>query len=486
MPRFRLTVLAGLLLTASQVSADDCDFYCYLGEANRASLVALREANVLDDELARTIADGIDTVMANADADPSLRSSNYLDFEEQLIAVAGAEASQVHVGRSRQDLHGTVRRLLVRDAFLETFGQALVAREAVLTLAATYADVVIPAYTHGVQAQPTSAGHYLLAFSAALERDAQRLREAFARFNRSPLGAAALGTSGYATDRERLATLLGFAGPVVNAYDANLVSSSDFKLEFATVLSLSAIPVGQFAQNLHTQYHNVVPWFVLDASTTSGSSIMPQKRNPRPIDRLRTRSSQVIGQAQTLLLTSHNTNTGMHDYRVLAPTVELLASARDMYRRYGALLGSISIDRERALAEVHRGYSTTTEIADALVRSHGLPFRQAHHFASELTTWCLQRGRALRSLTDEELREVYREANGDALPVAIEIIRAAMDPRQMVVNRRGLGGPQPAEVERMLATHRDETAAHAAWLEAVRQGLADAASELDRAFSDIR
>ncbi len=481
----RLAILLLFLLPAQRSAANACDFYCYLAAANEASLVMLAERGIVDDALAGRIARGIDQVMLAADADPTLRSSNYLDFERQLLAIAGEEASQVHLGRSRQDLHGTVRRMLVRDGFLATFEGLLDAREALLLLAETNADIVIPAYTHGVQAQPTSAGHYLLAFSAAFERDAERMREAYGRLNRSPLGAAALGTSGFPVDRNRLAMLLGFEAPVENSYDANLISSCDFMLELAAVLSLSAVPIGQLAENLHTQYHNVVPWFVLDAAMTSGSSIMPQKRNPRPIDRLRTSASRVVGDSQTLLLTAHNTNTGMHDYRVLSPIRELLAQARDMYLRYASVVGGMRISRDRALEELNRGYSTTTEIADVLSRTEGIPFRLAHHYASELTTWCLQRGRALIDLTDDELQALYQEANGEPLPVSVDIVRAAMDPERMVARRQGLGGPQPGEVQRMLSVHRSQARAHRAWLDDARGALSDSAKERRNAFESL-
>ena len=169
-----------------------------------------------------------------------------------------------------------------------------------------------------------------------MERDSQRFEESFARINLSPLGAAALGTSGFALDRTRLGELLGFDGIVENSYDANLVSSVDSKVEFANAMATSALPIGQLMQNLHTQYHEPRPWFMLAEGQTDVSSIMPQKRNPRPIDRVRTLATGVIGNAHLVTLNAHNTNSGMNDYRPATQTLETAAEAVAMYEAYGA------------------------------------------------------------------------------------------------------------------------------------------------------
>ena len=257
--------------------------------------------------------------------------------------------------------------MLVRDRWLALMNGALDARAAVLALAEQEAQTPIPAYTHGVQAQPTTLGHYLLAFSASLERDAERFRQGYARMNQSPLGSAALGTSGFQLNRVRLADLLGFAAPLENSYDANLVSSGDLRRELGNILALSAIPIGQLVENLHTQYHNPRPWILLDQSAVSISTIMPQKRNPRPLDRVRTQASLVIGGAQTQMLLAHNTNTGMHDYRTREPILLLADNAELMYQRHTQLIGLLRVDRKRALEELQRGFSTMTEVADMLV-----------------------------------------------------------------------------------------------------------------------
>lgn len=481
-----VTVLGGENDPLGRRQGSQCpDFYCYLVEANKASLVMLTEEGLMSGQQAQSIAAAITQASTEQEAEDAPRTANYLPFEERMIELAGEEAADVHLGRSRQDLHGVVRRMLIRDQWLALTDGALKARAALLGLAEQEASTPIPAYTHGVQAQPTTLGHYLLAFSASLARDLQRLRQGYARMNLSPLGAAALGASGFALNRERLASLLGFDAPVVNSYDANLVSSGDLRRELAGVLSLSAVPIGQLVENLHTQYHNPRPWILLDESAVSISTIMPQKRNPRPLDRVRSQASKVLGGAQTEMLLAHNTNAGMHDYRDIAPIMQLAEDAKLLYRRYAQLIGLLRIDRERALEELRRGYSTMTEVADMLVREAGLPFRAAHRYASALTDYGRANQRQPDALTDEELRAIYRESMSQPLPVAIETLRRAMDPGVVLANRKGLGSPQAAEVRRMLAEHRASLEDDQAWLARRNEALLNASLELHKEFAGL-
>lgn len=461
------------------------DFFCYLAEANRASLVMLNEEGLVSRTRAQAIAAAMMQLRAEQEAEGAEREANYLPYEERLVELAGEEAADLHLGRSRQDLHGVVRRMLIRDRWLALAAGALKARSALLDLAAQEAATPIPAYTHGVQAQPTTLGHYLLAFSANLQRDLQRYREGYVRMNSSPLGAAALGTSGFAVNRARLAQLLGFAAPVDNSYDANFVSSGDLRRELANILELSAIPIGQLAENLHTQYHNPRPWILLDQSAVSISTIMPQKRNPRPLDRVRSQASKVLGGAQTQMLLAHNTNTGMHDYRDIAPILELAEDAELMFRRYERLIGLLRIDRERALVELRQGFSTMTEVADMLAREAGLPFRAAHRYASALTDYGRANGLRPESLSDEELETIYRETMGRRLPVPLQRLRRAMDPVAMLADRKGLGGTQAEEVRRMLNAHRESLEKDRDWLGRANENLLAASLELHEAFAAL-
>ena len=485
LPCARLLALLLLLSSTAAVAQARDDFH-NLGQINKASLVMLAEAELVPSDLAATIASGVAQVIEEQGRDGAARSSNYLDFEQRLLEIAGPEASRLHTGRSRQDIGSTMRRMALRDALLETYDALLAARYALLDLAAAHVDTVIPAYTHGVQAQPTTLAHYLLAFSAAFERDAARLEQSYARLNRSPLGAAALGTSGFPINRERLAELLGFDGLVENSYDANLVASVDSKIEFANALATSAITVGQLMQNLHTQYHNPRPWILLEEGQTDVSSIMPQKRNPRPLDEVRLLATGVVGSAQTVTLNAHNTNSGMHDYRPGTQVLETASKARAMYAAYVRVMTHLDIDKKRALAEVNADYSTMTEVADVLLREADVPFRVGYYYASALTSYGRSAGKRPKELSDAELANLYQESTGEELPVDVTVIRQATDPTAMIGGRRGGGGPQPVEVRRMLVRHNQSLKAELEWLDAARQRLDDSAARLQRNFLELR
>ena len=480
-----LFIVALALAPAAAAAQDARDDFHHLGQINKASIVMLAETGLVPEPLAATIAAGIAQVIAEQGEPGSRRSSDYLVFEERLVEVAGRDASRLHTGRSRQDIGSTSRRLALRAALLATYESLLAPRDALLALAGQHTGTVIPGYTHGVQAQPTSFAHYLLAFAAALERDAQRLEETYARVNRSPLGAAALGTSGFPIDRERLAVLLGFEDAVENSYDANHVSSVDSKTELASALAISAVAVGQFSEDVHIQYHDPAPWLLLDRSLTGISSIMPQKRNPIILERLRQIASTVLGDAQTVFLTAHNTSTGMIDYRGADQILETAEKARRMYEHYATIVGGLVVDPARSLAEVDADYATMTEVADTLLRHADIPFRVGHHYASELTEYGRSHGKQPKELTAEELLLVYEETYGEPLPVSVDRIREALDPEEMVAGRRGLGGPQPDETRRMLREGRSRLNASRGWLEGARGALADAETALETAFEAL-
>ena len=230
------------------------------------------------------------------------------------------DASRLHTGRSRQDISSTIARMNLRDGLLKEIDALVACREALAALAGRHLDTIIPAYTHGVQAQPTTLAHYLLAFCAALARSTERMREAYARVNRNPLGAAALATSSFALDRARTAALLGFDGVEDNAYDANHLAPVDCFLEAGNALAIAAVEMGLFAQDLHAQYAAPQPWLLLATGTLTGvSSIMPQKRNPAAIEQLRAQASILLGELQGLYLLAHNNRSGMFDYRLYDP-----------------------------------------------------------------------------------------------------------------------------------------------------------------------
>ncbi len=457
----------------------------FLDQINKACIVMLTEGGIVPRETAARIAVGIAQVIDDArKSGVPRRSADYLDYEPRLIAAVGADASRLHSGRSRQDIASTIARMNLRDGLLQEIEALIATREATLTLAAQHSETIIPAYTHGVQAQPTTFAHYLHALAAALARETERLRQAYVRINRNPLGAAALATSRFAIDRNRLAVLLGFDGLLENAYDANHLAPVDSALDVASALSIAAVQIGQFAQDMHTQYADPMPWFLLaEGGLTGVSSIMPQKRNPAALEQLRAQSSILLGEMHTVFLISHNNRTGMFDYRMYDPVP--CARALQVFKLLGQVMNGLVVNKERALAEVRADYSTTTEIADALMQKADVPFRIGHHFSSKLTDYGRGNQLKINEIPYAEAGRIYREQTQTELPLTEAAFREVISAEYMVFGRKGIGGPQLSEVNRMLAEERAAVSADAAWVNTSTGNLALADALLESAFNAV-
>jgi argininosuccinate lyase len=456
----------------------------FLDQLNKACIVMLDGAGIVPRAVAARIAKGIAQVIAQDRATPPRRSADYLDYEPRLTAAIGPDASRLHSGRSRQDIASAIARMNLRDGLARECEALVTARDSVLAVAGRHTETIIPAYTHGVQAQPTTFAHYLLALDAALARQTERMRQAFERVNRNPLGAAALATSSFPVDREKLAALLGFEGLVENAYDANHLAPVDSALDVAGALAIAAVQIGQFAQDIHMQYAEPVPWFVLAAGELTGvSSIMPQKRNPAALEQLRAQSSILLGEMQTVLLIAHNNRTGMFDYRMYDPVP--CARPLQVFKLLLQVVDGIVVNPARALEEVRADYSTTTEIADALMQRADVPFRIGHHFASKLTDYGRGRRLKLHEIPYPDAARLYREETKQPFPLDEKAFAQVISAEYMVFGRKGTGGPQLAEVNRMLAAQRERAAADRAWLAARAAYLSRAAAALERDFAAL-
>lgn len=460
----------------------------FFDQINKASIVMLEEGGLVPRPMAASIADGIGQVIAKESAKEiasgAPRSADYLDFEPKLIAVVGQDASRLHIGRSRQDIGATIARMSLRDGLLREYEALVASREKLLAIAAHHKQTIIPAYTHGVQAQPTTFAHYSLAWEAAVVRICERLQQAYQRVNNSPLGAAALGTSSFPIDRKRLAGLLGFDGLVENSYDANHIASTDSGLEVASALQIAAIQLGQFAQDLHAQYAAPSPWLMLSEGKLTGvSSIMPQKRNPAALEQLRTQSSIMAGEMQTVFLLSHNNRPGMFDSRSYDP----VPSARPLqvFELFQQVLDGLVIDKDRALAEVNADYATTSGLADALLRTADVPFRTGHHYASTLTNYGRSRGLKLNDIPYAEAVRIYKADAKAEFPLGEAEFKQTISAEHMVLGSKGIGGPQLAEASRMLADGLGKMELDRNWLKSRKDHLAAAELSLNKAVAAL-
>lgn len=475
--------MGGAVASAQSVApraAAPRDAFYWLNEQNKASLLMLIEEGIITRELASKIAGSLTQVIADGDKPGAVRSRDYLVVEADMIKIGGPEISRLHSGRSRQDLGQTTTRLLLRDAFLSTFGQFIDARAKLLTMAETHPHAILPFYTHGVQAQPTSLGHYLGGYLQAMTRSSDRYKQAWARLNLSPLGGAAGGTSSFPVNRAHLAELLGFDGLLVNSFDAGQIANQDNGVELSTVAASGALTVSMLAADLTVQYADPHPWFQLtEGSQTGISSIMPQKRNPTGLEQLHLTTSTVTGQAVTYLIQANNVMSGMGDYKGDQP-LQVVRLLGKMYADFSSMLEALVFDPERALEEVNNDYSMTTELADILQRDAEVPFRVGHHFASDIVSY----GRAHELKPAEIPYDVAQKLFGESwkafgktnerLPLSEPQFRRALSGENMVDSAKPVGGPQKSEVLRMLAAEKARIQADREWLTATRRKLDDA------------
>lgn len=493
---FLVTLLVAPFLVSTAHSAGDSgetrdgrDMFDHLIDANKAQIVMLVERGLVDRALAERIAASLTDYARGEPASGSERNPDYLALETALVERIGVEASNLHLGRSRNDLGAAMNRMALRDDVLRVAVALHGARDVVHGLASRHVDTVMPGFTHAVQAQPTTLAHFLLAFDSALARDAERLRQAYARLNRSPLGAAAITTSGFALDRQRLAQLLGFDGLVDNSYDAIVVSTADSKAEIAAALSLSAIAVGRLAQDLLFQYDDPAPAIVVTESAAGRSSIMPQKRNPSMVEMLRVLASEVVGDAHKATVYVHN--TPLHEVRdsrkyLFNVVHDVTLDAEAMYEQLSLVLGSLEFRADALRKRVDEDYSTMTELADALYREAGVPFRAGYRFASALTSFGRERGLRPAEISREQAARVYAATlDGAELPLDAAGFAATLDAGAIVANRAGIGGPQPAEVRRMLDEATGDNALFRAWIDGERTRIEDRREELDESFDAL-
>jgi argininosuccinate lyase len=408
-----------------------------------------------------------------------------------MVRIAGPDITRLHSGRSRQDLGQTTTRLNLREAVLTTFGQFIDARESLLALAEKNPNAILPFYTHGVAAQPTTLGHYLGGYLQAMTRSSDRYKEAWARLNQSPLGGAAGGTSSFPVDRARLAELLGFDGVIENSFDSGQISNQDNGAEWALLAASGALTVSMLAADLTQQYADPHPWFLLEEGEETGiSSIMPQKRNPSGLERLHLTTSTIIGEATTYLFQANNIPSGMNDYKSGMP-LQATRSLGNMYGAFSRLMKAFNFNPDRALEEVNNDYSMTTELADILQRDHEVPFRVGHHFASDIVTYGRSKRLKPAEIPYAEAQKLFTEAwktfgkDNERLPLTEPQFRRALTGENMVESAKPLGGPQRAEVARMLAKEKARMRADREWIAATRAKLDDAAKKRDAGIAAL-
>jgi argininosuccinate lyase len=478
--------------TRPEASAPPRDEFFWLGEINKATAVINTDQGLLDKSMAPRLAAAVAKVIQDGNQPGAKRPSTVITFEPLLIKAGGLDVTLLHAGRSSQDMHATYRAAILRDKLLALAQQLNATSTTLVDLAGRHVDTIVPNYTNGVAAQPNSYGHYLLGHAAALDRDAQRIREAYARIDRSPMGTTVLNGTSWPLDRQRMANYLGFTQLVDNAYDASQISSMDEPVEVASIVTSVALHTGNFIEDIMTQYAQSRPWILLQegGGNTYVSSAMPQKRNPGLLNSTRSDASTALTLAMGPVIQTHNITPGMSDPKDVEQNSAMVDSAIHALKKWDRVLKALVIDPDRALEELNSDWTASQELADVLMRKYKLPFREGHHFASAVVDYARQKNIKPLDFPYAEASRIYAETvKGTKYPQELPMneaeFRATLDPRAIVRNRATVGGPQPAEMQRMLGQARDKLAAQDAWIKARRAHIDTALAGLDRDFDKL-
>jgi len=445
-----------------------------------AHLVMLADRGILTSADARTLRDALDSIsVADIRATPYDGRCEDLFFHlERLIVEACGEdaAGRLHTARSRNDIDMTMYRLRQREFILSLIEATLDLRDTLIGLADRHRGTLLAALTHTQPAQPSTIAHYMLGVIEQLERDAVRLRAAFASANRSPLGACAITGTGFPIDRQQTSELLGFDAPTGNTYGS--IATVDYLLESVAAAAVMLTGLGRVVQDLLLWGTVEFGYLRLADGFVQSSSIMPQKRNPVALEHARAIGSKAVGQAGAILLTVHNTPFGdvVDTEDDLQPLVaSMFRDARRAVVLVAAAMGGAEFDVARLESRAAAGGITMTELADHLVREHGVPFRTAHTIAARLQQATARPGAPLGAT----LATISSDLLGVPLVYTDAQIAEILSPRHFVDVRQTPGGPAPSETARALAQSRAAAASDRTW-------LADTAGRLAAAHARLR
>ena len=417
---------------------------------SKAHVAMLGAQGIVSAEDAATIAAGLDSVAAdyaaNGVAEDLALEDIHMQTEAKLARLIGPVAGRLHTARSRNDQVATDFRLWVRDAIDEVLAALAGFQAALLARADEHAASVMPGFTHLQSAQPVTLGHHLMAYHAMIARDAGRFADARARMNRSPLGSAALAGTGFPIDRAMTARALGFDGPMTNSLDG--VSDRDFAIEYLTCATQTALHLSRLAEEFVLWASQPFGFVALSDQWSTGSSIMPQKRNPDAAELVRGHSGRIMGCMTALMVTMKGLplaySKDMQDDK--PPVFE----AHDLLAlSIAAMTGMVEsatfrTDRMRRTAEA--GFATATDLADWLVREGGLPFREAHHVTGRAVKLAEERGVALDALPIADLKAI--DARIDERVYGVLSVDAS------VASRTSFGGTAPDNVRAAIRAAR--------------------------------
>ncbi|WP_088006407.1 argininosuccinate lyase [Indiicoccus explosivorum] len=422
-------------------------------QGSMAHVTMLKSQGILPEQDADSILAGLEQLKEKAAAGQLDYSAElediHLNLEKHLTDAIGPAGGKLHTGRSRNDQVATDMHLYLKRNVQEITGLLTLFQEAIIGKAEAHIDTLAPGYTHLQRAQPVSFAHHLMAYFWMLERDRQRFEDSLKRIDISPLGAGAMAGTTFPIDRRQTAELLGFSAVYENSIDA--VSDRDFIAEFLSGASILMMHLSRFAEEIILWSSEEFGFIELDDAFSTGSSIMPQKKNPDMAELIRGKTGRVYGHLVSLLTTlkglplAYNKDM-QEDKEGMFDTVTTLKGS---IRIFEGMIRTMTVKENRLSQAVQSDYSNATELADYLA-AKGLPFREAHDVTGRLVFACIQRGIYLRDLPLSELKE--------ASPLIEEDIYEALDPYNAVARRDSEGGTGFRQVKIQIEEAKKRTA----------------------------
>ncbi|KKC32592.1 argininosuccinate lyase [Devosia psychrophila] len=459
---------------------------------DRAHLVMLAETGILDAEQARGIAQALESIENEVNPSALVYTGEVEDFffltEKELKERVGPDlGGRLHTARSRNDIDHTLFKLGLRERLNLLIDKALKLHAALIAAAEREKTTLIVAYTHGQPAQPTTFGHYLSAIIEFVRRDIERLFDAYRIVDLSPMGAAAITTSGFPIDRARVAELLGFSEPLQNSYSC--IAGVDYITATYSAIGLMFLHLGRPIQDFQVWTSFEVGQIYVPNSLVQISSIMPQKRNPVPIEHLRHLASQTFGRAQSMLTVMHNTPfTDMNDSEgeTQAMGYGAFDSANRVLDLLAALVAQVKINPLRVRANISRSCITITELADSLVRREGLSFREGHEIAAAVARAVVAMDGDLVSDGYAPFSDAFGKAVGRQSTLDEAAFAEIVSPEYFVAVRTRYGGPAPAPLNAAITGYRQDASRFAEQHQIILRRQADAARMLNERFGAVK
>ncbi|MCT8998024.1 argininosuccinate lyase [Chelativorans intermedius] len=415
-----------------------------------AHAAMLAETGIISAEDERKIAHGLNTILSEIEAGRFAFSRKlediHMNVEARLAELIGPAAGRLHTARSRNDQVALDFRLWVKEELQRIDAQLGRLLDAFLTRAEEHAATVMPGFTHLQAAQPVTFGHHLMAYVEMFGRDRTRVRDAIARMDECPLGAAALAGTGFPIDRHRTATALGFRAPTRNSIDT--VSDRDFALEFLSVAAICATHLSRLAEEIVIWSTPQFGFVRLSDAFSTGSSIMPQKKNPDAAELIRAKTGRINGALVGLLTVmkglplaySKDMQEDKEAVFDAAETLDLMLAAMT------GMVGDMEVNKAAMRKAAGAGFSTATDLADWLVREAGLPFREAHHVTGRAVALAEARKCGLEKLPLDALKDIH--------PAITEDVYSVLSVANSVRSRASYGGTAPAQVRRQIRAWR--------------------------------